>query len=281
MRDYFSDDVVLFSTIVFFVFGAIIGSFLNVVIYRLHTGKTLGGSSHCLSCGKGLQWFELFPIVSYVVLRARCRGCGSFIPSRYFVVELLMGIFYGFLWYVFHADYISLILYMILGALLMVIAVYDVRHTVIPDELTVGVLAIALAFLVRESVVLASLGPVWLGLLGGAVASIFFGGLWYVSKGRWIGLGDAKLAFPLGLLVAYPGVFNMIIFSFWIGAAVSLGIIGVARLLKWGKTRMLFFGSLLTMKSEVPFAPFLVAGFLLVTFFHATIFDITYWIFGV
>ncbi len=263
------------------MFGAIIGSFLNVVIYRLHTGRSLGGSSHCLSCGKHLAWFELFPILSYAALRAKCRGCGSYIPSRYFTVELLMGLAYTYIAYLFAHDPFMLIFYALFASVLMVIAVYDVRHTIIPDECTIGLVLLAIVFLGHEVWLTRSYEVVGISILGGVIASIFFGGLWYVSKGKWIGLGDAKLAFPLGLLVGYPDVFNMIIFAFWIGAVVSLFLMGVSWLLKQGKTHMLFFGSNLTMKSEVPFAPFLVIGFLFVTFCHASIFDISLWFFNV
>jgi prepilin signal peptidase PulO-like enzyme (type II secretory pathway) len=107
-------------------------------------------------------------------------------------------------------------------------------------------------------------------------AAFFFWGLWYVSKGRWIGFGDAKLALPLGMLVGIGDVFSMVVFSFWIGAGVSLVLLGIQKLLKRGKTSLRFLSTPITMKSEVPFAPFLILGFIAVHFLHADIFDITY-----
>ncbi len=259
-----------------FIFGTIVGSFLNVVIYRLHTGKSLNGRSHCMSCGKTLTWSELFPIFSYLAQGGRCRGCSAYIPSRYLVVELLTGLLYLTVWHFFSFDFVLLVLHLALISVLIVILVYDMRHTIIPDELTVIVGVIALAFLgyayVHERDVLLALARIG----GGLGAGFFFWALWYGSKGRWIGLGDAKLALPLGVIVGLGGVFSMVVLSFWIGALISLTMIGVEFLLKRGKKHLHFLGNPLTIKSEVPFAPFLIAGFLLVQFFHADIFIITY-----
>mgnify|MGYP003395011521 CR=1 FL=1 len=91
--------------------------------------------------------------------------------------------------------------------------------------------------------------------------------------------GDAKLAFPLGVTVGLGGVFSMVVLSFWIGAGVSLILLGLQRLLKRGKPALHFLSSPLTIKSEVPFAPFLILGFLMVQFLHADIFNITYSLF--
>lgn len=100
-----------------------------------------------------------------------------------------------------------------------------------------------------------------------------------MSKGKWIGFGDVKLALPFGLIVGLEGVFSMVVFSFWIGALVSVTLLGLERLSKRGKVRLHFLSSPLTIKSEVPFAPFFISGFLLVQLLHADIFTITYNIF--
>ncbi len=264
---------------VMFILGAIIGSFLNVVIYRLHTGKSLNGRSHCMSCGKTLTWNELFPIFSYMFQGGRCRGCLAYIPSRYLLVEFTTGLAYVFLWHLFQTDLILLVLHLILVSVCIVIVVYDVRHTIIPDELTGIVCIIAFAFL----------GYVYLGtndftflltsISAGIGAGLFFWSLWFMSKGRWVGLGDAKLAFPLGVIIGLSGVFSMVVLSFWIGAGISLSLLGIERMLKRGKKHLHFLPTPLTIKSEVPFAPFLIAGFLLVQLFHADIFTITYALF--
>jgi leader peptidase (prepilin peptidase)/N-methyltransferase len=263
-----------------FIFGTVIGSFLNVVIYRLHTGKSINTPSHCLSCGTPLRWYELFPVFSYLALRARCRTCGAYVPVRYLTVELLTGFSFLLLFHLFQHDIWLLLLNAILLSLLIVIVVYDIRHTIIPDELTYAIYGVMTPLLGLEFFHAGGSGTEELteGLVGGFGAAGFFYLLWRVSKGRWIGLGDAKLALPLGALVGGMGAFSMVVFSFWIGAAVSVTILGFQRVLKKGKTHLLFLRTPLTMKSEVPFAPFLVLGFLLVYLFHANVFDIFYFV---
>ena len=211
--------------------GLIIGSFLNVVIYRYHTGRSLNGSSHCLSCGDTLRWFELFPLVSYLCLRGRCGSCGCTIPIRYFLVELSTALLFVA---VFAQFSFSLLLpfSLLLIAVLMIVSVYDMYHLVIPNELVVSLSILAVVHFVLVY------GFTWnekaLLLHGTAAigAFLFYGGLWFVSKGTWIGFGDAKLAIPLGFILGTPAVFSFVVFSFWVGAGVSLLLMGVPALIK-------------------------------------------------
>lgn len=265
--------------IIVFTFGTIIGSFLNVVIYRLHTSKSLNGRSHCMSCGKTLTWYELFPILSYVVQRGRCRGCSAYIPSRYLIVELITGLAYGAIWHYFFFDIPLLLLNFLLVSVLVVIAVYDIRHTIIPDELVLFVGIIACGFLGYEYFMGSDVSSIIANIGGGIGASFFFWCLWYISKGKWIGLGDAKLAFPLGIIAGFGGVFSMVVFSFWIGAGISLALLAIERVLKSGKKSLHFLATPLTITSEVPFAPFMILGFFSVLLFHADIFTLTYALF--
>lgn len=269
----------ILSYVFVFTFGAVIGSFLNVVLYRFHTGKSLDGRSHCLSCGKTLSWYELFPIFSYLLQLGKCRGCASTISSRYLAVEFLTGVLFCISWYFFALMPLLLLIHVVLMVLLVLIVVYDIRHTIIPDEFTCGVGLVALAYLGVLFFETHDYMLVFSALAAGLGAAAFLGGLWYISKGRWIGFGDAKLALPLGALVGLTGVFSMIVLSFWIGAAISLTLLGIERLLKRGKTHLHFLGTPLTIKSEVPFAPFLILGFLIVHLLHADIFTITYALF--
>ncbi len=259
-----------------FIFGAIIGSFLNVVIYRLRTGKSINGRSHCMSCGTTLSWRELFPIASYLFQKGRCVHCGSWITPRYLLVELMLGLSFVFLWNLFQDSYLFFTLNAILVSVLMVIIVYDLRHMIIPDELSifVAVLALVLTYVSLDASESYSLQNMSLAISAGFGAAAFFAGLWFVSRGRWMGLGDAKLAFSLGTIVGVAGAFSMVMFSFWIGALVSVLVLSVQHILKRGKTRLHFRGTPLTIKSEVPFAPYLVVGFALVHFFNANVFEI-------
>ena len=246
-----------------FALGGIIGSFLNVVIYRLHTNKSLSGRSHCLTCGVTLEWYDLFPLASYLVLRARCRRCGAVITPRYFLVELLTGLL--FVGVVLTTPLLLPLLIMAaVVSVLVVIVVYDYYHYIIPDVLVWWLLGLAALWLGYgwyqdgdTSQLLWSIGA------AGAGAG-FFALLWVISKGRWLGLGDAKLALPLGLLVGPASVFSFIVISFWIGAAVSVAVIAWQYLRRRGQPHLRFLPQPLTIKSEVPFAPFLVCGFLVV-----------------
>lgn len=256
-----------------FLFGVIIGSFLNVYIYRFHTGKSLAGHSHCLSCTTPLRWYELFPLLSYLGLRGRCRTCSAQIPSRYFWVELVTGALFLAVPLLI-TDMLLWPLLFWLMAVLVVVAVYDLYHFVIPNEFvwTLGVIALLLG------------GYQWyqwrdLWLIGGNIlaaflAFSFFAGLWWYSSGRWLGFGDAKLAVPLAFMVGITQVFSMLVISFWIGAVLSLVFMGYQRYNKRGQLRLRFLGSPLTIKSEVPFAPFMILGFLVVYFLHSNVLDL-------
>jgi leader peptidase (prepilin peptidase)/N-methyltransferase len=265
----------LYWYVMVFILGAVIGSFLNVVIYRFHTGRSLSGRSHCMSCGKILSWYELVPIFSYLSQKGSCRGCQAYIPPRYFVVEVLTALLFVSVWHIMGNDLTLALMYAVLVSLFVVILIYDIRHTIIPDELSLGVLGVALVIVGYEYISMRDVYLVGTHVLGGALASLFFWGLWFASKGKWIGLGDAKLAFPLGVIVGLGGVFSMVVLSFWVGAGISLSLLGIERISEKWKTHLHFLATPLTIKSEVPFAPFLIIGFLLVQFVHADIFTIT------
>lgn len=245
---------------VVFVFGLLIGSFLNVVVSRFNTGRSLSGHSHCMSCGKRLGWIELVPLLSYLVQRGRCRGCSSRVPTRYLWGELLTAIVFTLV-YATTTDPTFIGLSFLLVALLIVIFFYDIDHLIIPDRLVVATALVAAGFLVAGE------GGVPTAVTHGAAAAgtfAFFGGLWLVSKGRWIGLGDAKLAAPLALVLGPMGAFSMVVLSFWIGAVISVGILVAGRLWIRGQQHLRMHAVRFTMKSEVPFAPFIIISFLLV-----------------
>lgn len=252
--------------IVVAVFGLIIGSFLNVVIYRLHTGRSLNDRSHCLSCGRQLDWYELFPVISYVALRGRCRSCRSFIPYRYALVEIMTAMAFVVA-YLQAVDVIPFLLSVSLLSVLIVGLVYDLYHMIIPDEVSYGAVCLAAAIVLWDFLTTGDLSGIPSALMGAIVAFLVYASLWYFSKGRAFGFGDAKLAVSLGMLAGTSGVFSLVVLSFWIGAAVGVFLI------LWQRA-VLNIGGIgtisgrVTMKSEVPFAPFLIAAFVLVHFFH-------------
>ena len=261
-----------------FCLGLIIGSFLNVVIYRYHTGKSLNGHSHCLSCGVPLKWYELFPLVSYLSLRGRCNTCGCTIPARYFIVEIVTAA--AFL-LTFLAMSFTLLwgVAVVLVAVLIVISVYDIHHMVIPDELTLTLCVLGILYYVALYSGQWDMSVFLLHVASGIGAFAFYGGLWLVSKGRWIGFGDAKLAIPLGFMLGVPSVLSFIVFSFWIGAVVSIALLVFPAFLLMVR-KCYTTGSIvkmkksLTMKSEVPFAPFMIAAFLVVLVYQADVISV-------
>lgn len=246
------------------IFGLVIGSFLNVVIYRLHTGRSLNDRSHCLSCGRQLKWYELLPLVSYLALRGRCRTCQSLIPYRYALVESLTAAAFVMA----YLKAVSLVEFLFLATILSVLIVglvYDFYHMIIPDEVSLGAGLLALSFVSWSAFMEGQWVILIMSALGAVIAFLTYASLWYFSRGRAFGFGDAKLAVSLGLMAGLSGVFSLIVLSFWIGAIVSLGLILWQRVvLNIGAAKRK--GRRVTMKSEVPFAPFLLASFILVYF---------------
>ena len=258
---------VTFIASISFVFGVIIGSFLNVYIYRFHTGKSLMGHSHCLSCGTGLKPYELVPLFSYLGLLGKCRTCRSYIPSRYFLVELITGLLFAGV-VLTATDVILMFHTLFFVSVLVVIAVYDMYHMIIPDELVAALLVVVISNQLYLHILGLPMSLFGWNILAALLGSLFFLLLWRVSKGTWIGFGDVKLVIPLALFVGYTAVFSMIVLSFWIGAIVGLLILGVQKLQHLRQPYLRFLPTEFTMKSAVPFAPFLILGFLAVLFFQ-------------
>lgn len=256
-------------TLIFFFLGLIIGSFLNVVIFRLNTQKTFGGRSACLSCQHQLSWYELIPLFSFVFLRGRCKNCKTKISIQYPVVEFTVGLIFALLFVKFQDVFFSDVFifsltyayYALMFSLLVVIAAYDIRHKIIPDVLSVvfGILAFVGLFLFKDYIFSVHV-PILLEFLSGLIIATPFALLWLVSRGSWMGLGDAKLAIGLGWLFGIYSAFSGIVIAFWIGAIVGIMLIIFSK--KYG------------MKSEIPLAPYLVLGTLLVFLFNLSLFGI-------
>ncbi len=248
-----------------FIFGTIIGSFLNVLVLRTHTGKTLSGRSACFSCGSTLSTIELFPILSFLFQKGRCRSCESRISFQYPFVEFLLGITFLGLWFMFSPSPLTHLFNSILYALvffyLIAIAVYDFRHGIIPNRFVYPLLGIAslVTFLFPQNAYFIE------GIAAGSFFFLCFFALWFFSKGKLLGLGDAKLVSVFGLILGFPLGLSAIVLSFWIAALYALFL--------FSKKYMPAFISTLnskhpriTMKTEVPFAPFLISGFYIVFF---------------
>ena len=253
-------------TIVTFILGAIVGSFLNVVALRWdlprHGGASFAGRSRCVSCSKVLKWRELIPILSFFLLRAKCSGCGTKISWQYPLVELWTGLIFITIPYIFIPVF----------CLYIVITVYDFKHKIIPDELVYTSIILAILTSYLSAIALATVGfllPTPFSLLdwlSGPILFIFFASIWFFSRGRAMGFGDAKLGLSVGLLLGASQGFSAIVLAFWLGAVSSVIYLCL------NKIGFIKNAKKLTMKSEVPFAPFIIIGAWVSLAFHLNLF---------
>ena len=256
-----------------FIFGTIIGSFLNVVILRYNTGANFGGRSRCFSCGKEIRWYDLVPVLSFVFLRGTCRFCKSKLSFQYPAVEFLTGALFlaTFLKYGSEGALSAMVLDMAVIAVLIVIGVYDLRHKIIPDSLVFLFSILALGRIISMTSISSLLHfSQNFDLVAGPILAMPIFILWLVSKGRWIGLGDAKLALGIGWFLGLSLGLSSMVIGFWIGAIVGLGLIAFSKFARIpaGRKVLLSIGiKRFGMKSEIPLAPFLIAGLLIVYFF--------------
>jgi len=222
-------------TLMLFILGLIIGSFLNVVIFRMNLKKTFLGRSICLSCMERLPWYDNIPLFSFVVLKKKCRFCQSVISWQYPAVELATAAIFviGFLRFNIGVEYLSFIIF---SCFLIIIFVYDLKHYLILDKISIPAMIVALFFNLN-------LGYSFLELILGAViiAGFFYLQL-VVSKGKWIGGGDIRLGAVMGFMLGWKIGLVALFLAYFLGA-----IIGII-LLTSGKKKM---------SSQIPFGTFL------------------------
>lgn len=257
------------SAVFVFIIGLLVGSFLNVVILRWGTGvSAFSGRSRCVHSGNVLPWYDLVPVVSFVLLRGRSRFSGKALSIQYPLVELLTGVLFTGVYLLFMSwnplffvDVVLLFQFALALAImstLVVIAMYDLRTQIIPDMLSL--LFAVLSFIYSFLVFGVSGEFAWV-LLAGPVLAFPFAFLWFVSQGAWMGFGDAKLAWGIGWFLGLMPGLSAILLAFWIGAVVAICLLVI------GKVSKVFFKGM-GLKSEIPFAPFLIIGTLLVFFFN-------------
>ncbi len=256
----------MFTGIFFVGIGLIVGSFLNVVFMRTEREESyVGGRSHCDTCKKTLSWYDNIPVFSYLVLKGRCRYCGKGIPRQHLWFELGTGLLYflvGKLFFVLEKPetwLLSLFL-MILLSFFILIVVSDMVSMEIPLVFLVGsVLAtgtyvlLNYFFFERQMPFLET--ALWNSLLGGLCTWFFFFCLVYFSDETWMGWGDVWIALTGGMVVGVQLALLMLTVSFASGA-----LFGVGQLLSKKKN----------LTTQVPFAPFLVFGILIIVVMKVT-----------
>jgi leader peptidase (prepilin peptidase) / N-methyltransferase len=235
------------TSVILFVLGAIVGSFLNVLALRFNSGLTLWGRSHCSSCSKVLGALELVPILGFLFLGGRCRDCKARVSFQYPLVELGTGLVFVT---IFNPVFslIQNILLLAVFCLYIAITIYDFRHQIIPDGLVYTSILLAGAFRFFS-------GGETLDYWAGPILALLFAAVWLITRGRAMGFGDSKLALSIGLLLGASVGFSSVILAFWIGASCGIFLILISRIYP-----LLSRGKGFTIKSAIPFAPFLVLG---------------------
>ncbi len=236
-------DFALPLEILFFIVGAVMGSFGNVVVFRSIAGKNLNGRSMCRACGHVLSPLELVPVLSFLFLGAKCRACRMPISWQYPLVEAATGLL--FLLSLWQESFILIPAFLLATALwlLLLISLIDARTGSIPDALTIPFIGVS----VMRALLLPSL-PLLAMLIGGG----FFALQWIISRGRWVGSGDMLVGVGIGALVL-TGAQTFVS----LGIAYIAGAI-VAVLLLSTKRR--------TLGASLPFGPFLAFGALVTVF---------------
>lgn len=255
-----------------FLLGLAIGSFLNVLIDRLVKDESIAyPPSHCDHCKKPLQWYDLLPVVSFIVLNGKCRYCHKSISWQYPIVELLTGILLmfvafshtsplgsrfatpqgwpnGFPW----GGFLELLFTFFIISSLIVIFFTDLKYGIIPDKVVFPAVAVTVFFLLitNYQLLITNYLPAGIG------AFLFFLAIFLLSKGRGMGFGDVKLSFLLGLLAGFPGIVIVLYVAFLTGAVFSIILI------LQGRKRL---------KETIAFGPFLVLASLLFFFFADSI----------
>jgi prepilin signal peptidase PulO-like enzyme (type II secretory pathway) len=265
-----------------FIFGLCIGSFLNCVIYRLESKKSLKGRSFCPHCKHNLGWQDLIPVFSFLFLKGKCRYCKKSISWQYPLVEIATGliflIIFNFQFSTFNEfsifQFINLLFLFYVASVLIVIFVYDLKYYLIPDKILFPAIAITFIYrfldfgnlnLFRISDFGFRISAIFSNFLFAAfIASGFFLVIFLISAGRWLGFGDVKLAVLMGLLLGLPNVLVALFLAFFFGAIIGVGLIVLNKK---------------NLKSEVPFGPFLITGTFIALFWGSQMIQLYFSIF--
>ena len=241
--------MLILITAFFAILGALLASFVGVIAERAYTGQSWKrGRSRCNSCRRDLNAHDLVPVLSWIWYRGRCRQCGAKVPWQYPLTELALGTLFA-LSYIRFGLSLQLVLLLTILLTLGFIVIYDLRHTVVPAASSNLLILLCAVFAAVAAPSSHALGVI---LIEAAFIGFFFLAFYVFSRGRAMGLGDTPVAFALSLLVGTQAV-SGVLFSFWIGAVIGILILVFRR----GGPRM---------GIEVPFVPFLAAGFLLALF---------------
>ncbi len=256
--------VQILTPFLLFILGTCIGSFLSVVIHRLHEGKTgiVFGRSQCPKCKYVLRPVDLIPLLSYIFTRGKCRSCKKSISLTYPFLELITGATFLMLYLFMNNLYVNadltsislLAFYHLLFCAFIFTFFYDLKYMEVNDHVVIPMIALSLLMLLHPLYPLT-----WQSsLIGLAIPVVFFALQIIISKGKWIGGGDLRIGALIGLPLGTGPTVVALILGYLLGAIISLLLL----------TRPGF-----TRKSMIPFGPFLVTGFYIAFFFGNTLVD--------
>ncbi len=258
-----------------FLFGAGIGSFINAVAYRINLKKDyIKSRSACPRCGHILGFGDLIPIFSFLFLRGRCRYCKERISPQYIVVELISALVFCAYFYfvgisqIFNfsiVNYIHLLYSITFIGIFLYIALYDYLYYEISDKLViVSSLITLLYFVILLILHVIPFGLILSHLFIGILVFLFFLGVILITRGKGMGGGDMKLAFLIGFIFGYPSSIFALFIAFLIGSVVGLFLVSL---------------KIKSMKSMIPFGPFLSCGVILYIIFYQYLQHLVYTIF--
>ncbi|MBN1494565.1 prepilin peptidase [Candidatus Peregrinibacteria bacterium] len=250
----------IFNLIILFIVGTIFGSFLSVLIYRIHSDKKgiFFGRSQCPACKKKLSFCDLIPLFSYLGSLGRCRHCKKPIGVWYFILEMVCGLILAGLYLKFPFSEMQstliYIYYAVISLSLIGIFFFDLKYMEIPELFTIPVMVLILI----ASIFLPTPGILNMAI-GGAAAGIFFGFQVVASKEQWMGAGDTQVGIILGMLFGWQYLIMCLLIAYLFGSLISI---------------LLLVGGKVTGKTRIPFAPFLVTAGFIVIFFGDSIYKL-------
>jgi len=250
----------IFEIFLFFILGACVGSFLNCIIYRVENKENfLKGRSYCPKCKHFLGFWDLIPILSFVVLGGKCRYCREKISFQYPLVEIFTAFSFVFGFFFFKG--ISILFFLIFSCLLILALFFDLKKYEIPDSILyslvfVGFLLLLFNFFSKKI----SLFEIFLSLLPAFVFFLII----FISKEKLMGWGDFYILLSLSSFLGWPKILSAIFFATILGAIFGMILILLSKK---------------SLKSQIPFAPFLVFGFFVSILTEKILFDFLWQIF--
>ena len=250
-----------FITITIGLLGLLIGSFLNVVIYRVPRGESIvTPGSHCPACGHALRAWELIPVISFLIQKRQCRSCQARISWRYPIVELLTGTLFFFtarLSLSTETHPARMLLNLVFVAVLLALSFIDLDTFRLPDVLTLPLLGLGIlgAFLIPGN------PSGWESVLSALGAGGLF---WFIARvyPQGMGFGDVKLVAAMGAFLGFPSIFLAVFMGSFVGALVGIF------LLLTGQKRF---------RQQIPFGPYLALGAIFTLFWGTQVFDWYWW----